>query len=312
MIALSRKGSGRWSILAVALLVAAGCTGLTNPLATAGLQTVETELYTVNVPSDWTVEPEPGEGLAFAADGKNVGGVEVLGCYADQPEAQALPNHAEVLSFGPVEGLAGSARWCRLKLTESAAAGSERAVEQYHIYYFAPDRQMALDFRFDPALVEEKAAVDIVKTVVLAGDSIGAAVEEKLAKIISNESAASASNPYVYIAASQTEFDALVALGEKSLQYMVAQLGKAKEDGLRELIMAAACSEIRGETGKDWHTGKEWYDRYLSGSGRPDTGACSCFPDCPSGQDNEGIGDRTRSGAGRSGRVAFHYQLIYG
>lgn len=266
MISLFRERAYRWSVLAILLLMAVGCAGLTDPLAKEERQTAATALYTVKVPSDWTVETLPGAALAFAAGDGIIASIDVLGYYPDDPVSQLLANHAEVLSSGPVEGLAESAWWYRLHHSEPAASGSEQTVERYHIYYLIPDRQLALDFSFAPAQVNEKTAADIVKTVVFAGDSIGTVVEEKLAKIVDNKTVAGMSNPYGYIAASQTEFDAIVALGEKSLQYMVGQLREAQEDGLREYVMAAACAAILGETEQGWSTGREWYNKYSSGS----------------------------------------------
>jgi hypothetical protein len=75
------------------------------------------------------------------------------------------------------------------------------------------------------------------------------------------------SNPYDYIKGedSNKDYKYIVLQGEKSLNYMLNQFGNSDNNGLKEYIMAIACSEILKENpaSKKWASGREWYDNYI-------------------------------------------------
>lgn len=74
------------------------------------------------------------------------------------------------------------------------------------------------------------------------------------------------SNPYDYIKdeESSKDYRYIVSQGEKSLNYMLNEFSKSNENGLKEYIMAIACSEILNESpdSQKWTSGREWYDNY--------------------------------------------------
>ena len=94
-------------------------------------------------------------------------------------------------------------------------------------------------------------------------------IEEKLNNITNpmNSVVSLSSNPYDYIknpdAAQNYKY--IVSQGEKSLNFMLNKFAGSNENGLKEYIMAIACSEILKEdtSSKKWVSGREWYDNYI-------------------------------------------------
>ncbi|BCZ47888.1 hypothetical protein psyc5s11_39550 [Clostridium gelidum] len=88
-------------------------------------------------------------------------------------------------------------------------------------------------------------------------------IDSKLDIICNNTKVTASSNPYDYTKDSQ-DYKDIVNLGDNALKYMVTKFEKSKENGLREYVMAIACSEILKENTetKKWTTGREWYDNY--------------------------------------------------
>lgn len=94
----------------------------------------------------------------------------------------------------------------------------------------------------------------------------GRIIEEKLDAIVRGSQANQmSSNPYDYMIGSQ-DYDDIVMMGDEGLRYMLKKMQISREDGLREYIMAAACSSRLGEFPefKDCSTGKEWYEGYMA------------------------------------------------
>lgn len=87
-------------------------------------------------------------------------------------------------------------------------------------------------------------------------------IEQKL-KIICTHSISS--NPYKYIEKHKKEYNHILDQGNIALEFMLEKLKNSKEDGLKEYIMAIACSEILEEESenKNWSTGLEWYRAYM-------------------------------------------------
>lgn len=87
-------------------------------------------------------------------------------------------------------------------------------------------------------------------------------IEQKL-KTICTPSISS--NPYEYIEECKEEYNHILAHGNIALELMLERLSNSKEDGLKEYIMAIACSEILKEDSdiKNWSTGLEWYREYV-------------------------------------------------
>jgi hypothetical protein len=88
-------------------------------------------------------------------------------------------------------------------------------------------------------------------------------IDGKLDIICNNPKVIASSNPYDYTKDSQ-DYKDIVNLGDNALKYMLTKFEDSKENGLREYVMAIACSEILRENTetKNWDTGRGWYDNY--------------------------------------------------
>lgn len=93
---------------------------------------------------------------------------------------------------------------------------------------------------------------------------IGAIIDSKLNSICENPKVATSSNPYDYTKGSK-DFDDIVNMGNDALIYMLTKFKSSEENGLREYVMAIACSKILKEDPdtKKWATGREWYENYI-------------------------------------------------
>jgi hypothetical protein len=91
-------------------------------------------------------------------------------------------------------------------------------------------------------------------------------IEEKLNNIVypKDRSVLTSSNPYDYINSSYEDYKHIVSQGKRSLNYMLSMFAKSNENGLKEYVMAAACSEILEEKpgSKNWASGREWFYTY--------------------------------------------------
>lgn len=93
----------------------------------------------------------------------------------------------------------------------------------------------------------------------------GKVIEKKLDVIVHDvEDKQLSSNPYDYLIGSK-DYEDILLLGDDALRYMLKSLGTSREDGLKEYIMAEACSSLLSESpeGKEWSTGKEWYKDFI-------------------------------------------------
>ena len=54
-------------------------------------------------------------------------------------------------------------------------------------------------------------------------------------------------------------------MGDEALTYILAEFKVSKDNGLKEYVMAIACSKILKEDpeNKKWASGREWYDNYI-------------------------------------------------
>jgi hypothetical protein len=75
------------------------------------------------------------------------------------------------------------------------------------------------------------------------------------------------SNPYDYIKSKEgnDDYRYIVSQGKKSLNYMIGKFSESNTNGLKQYIMAIACSEILNEKpgSVSWSSGREWYNNYL-------------------------------------------------
>ncbi|CAM3245812.1 hypothetical protein PALU110988_11200 [Paenibacillus lupini] len=98
--------------------------------------------------------------------------------------------------------------------------------------------------------------------------TLGLTIEEKLNSITKPKDfkVSLSSNPYEYIqgADSNKDYNFIVSQGEPALKYMLSKFANSDNDGLKEYIMALACSEILKENpaSKNWASGREWYRQW--------------------------------------------------
>lgn len=94
--------------------------------------------------------------------------------------------------------------------------------------------------------------------------NIGNLIESSLDIIVSDKSVALSSNPGDYIAANEEAYKEIVNWGQPSLKYLTDKFEQGSENGLRQWIMAKACSDILGtkDPVKNWSSGKDWYKKY--------------------------------------------------
>jgi hypothetical protein len=94
--------------------------------------------------------------------------------------------------------------------------------------------------------------------------NIGSVIESSLDTIVSEKSVAMSSSPGDYIAANEEAYKVIVNLGQPSLKYLTDKFEQGSENGLRQWIMAKACSDILGKKDpvKNWSSGKDWYQKY--------------------------------------------------
>ena len=96
---------------------------------------------------------------------------------------------------------------------------------------------------------------------------VGTIIDSKLETICSNPKVAASSNPYDYTKDSR-DFEDIVKMGDDALNYMLTKFKNSKGNGLKEYVMAIACSKILKENpeSKKWATGREWYNNYINPS----------------------------------------------
>ncbi|MEA1962211.1 MAG: hypothetical protein U9N81_13255 [Bacillota bacterium] len=93
----------------------------------------------------------------------------------------------------------------------------------------------------------------------------GMVIDKKIDAMVHDlEAKRLSSNPNDYINGSKDYYEILI-LRDDALRYMLKSLEISQEDGLKEYIMASACSVLLQEYPLDrkWSTGKEWYKGYI-------------------------------------------------
>lgn len=193
MISLFKKGSYRWTIAAVIVLAVTGVFFLTNassakspdnlnskPVAAdqitetkadRDVNQVETDLYILQIPGDWSKIGQPGNTLIFKKGEKVIGGLEILTYYPGQPISQLFPNHSETVFTKKLEGFGTEALMASLKLSHPAASGDTSIVEQTHIYFIVSEKSTAFDLYVNAGDVDEDTLLSIAKSFKLKGQN---------------------------------------------------------------------------------------------------------------------------------------------
>jgi photosystem II stability/assembly factor-like uncharacterized protein len=91
---------------------------------------------------------------------------------------------------------------------------------------------------------------------------VSAIIESKLDLIVSSPKISS--SPGDYINEHKQSYDDIIKIGQPALEYLLWKFEQASQNGLREWIMAKACSDIleTKDSAKNWSSGKEWYQKY--------------------------------------------------
>ncbi|MGO4271224.1 hypothetical protein AB4Z22_15490 [Paenibacillus sp. TAF58] len=108
--------------------------------------------------------------------------------------------------------------------------------------------------------------VSLISTLFLSacGKDIGKEIEADLLTITTDPMSQLSSNPGTYISSQRKSYDDIVNHGDAALVYLTQTLKASEKNGLKEWIMAYACTDILGEKNpvKAWGNGKEWQASY--------------------------------------------------
>jgi bla regulator protein BlaR1 len=127
-------------------------------------QIIQTNLYQVSIPNNWTVKETPGYSLLFSQENRELGGIKIVGYYPDQPISHLYPNHSETVYEKELDDFFTKGLQAKLKITPPAAGGEDWVKEQIHIYILFKDENIAYDIWFDSNYIDEKKALTIAKS----------------------------------------------------------------------------------------------------------------------------------------------------
>ncbi|RKP48023.1 hypothetical protein D7Z26_22755 [Cohnella endophytica] len=119
--------------------------------------------YKLVVPRDW--DASLGNDTTFYRNGTEIGGVDIVTYYPDQPISALYPNHHEVVENGMLDNLAApTVIRTRMILTSPAAAEVQTSEEQLHYYFLMPESKIAYDLYFKTASVDDDTAQRIAES----------------------------------------------------------------------------------------------------------------------------------------------------
>jgi len=130
-------------------------------------QNIQTDLYQISIPKEWTAEKLDGNMFAFKKENKKIGGLDIIGYYPEQPISQLEPNHSEVIESKTLEGFFTEVMKEKLKITPPAASGETTVTEQVHLFFIIKEKKIAYDLYFNTADVDEQTALNIAKSLKL-------------------------------------------------------------------------------------------------------------------------------------------------
>jgi benzoyl-CoA reductase/2-hydroxyglutaryl-CoA dehydratase subunit BcrC/BadD/HgdB len=89
-------------------------------------------------------------------------------------------------------------------------------------------------------------------------------IARNLNTIVMDKESNISSNPNDYIKNNQESYNNIVDKGNTSLEFLTKELKKSDQNGLKEWIMAKACTDILKNKNpvKEWASGKEWLSQY--------------------------------------------------
>jgi len=88
-------------------------------------------------------------------------------------------------------------------------------------------------------------------------------IEKKIDIIMSSPTSSSVAQDY--IKEHKKDYDDIINMGDKALDYMLKQFDEKDEFGLKGHVMAQACIDILGDKNKvnSYITGEDWYSQYM-------------------------------------------------
>lgn len=128
-------------------------------------QTVQTDRYTVSLPEDWTVTVNKisSSTLTFEQVDKELGGIDILGYYPDQPICHLYHNHTETIYSKRLDGFFTDTIQAKFRCTPPAAAHEDWVKELIHIYFLIKDENIAYDIWVNSDDVSEETLLSIAK-----------------------------------------------------------------------------------------------------------------------------------------------------
>ncbi|WP_438349449.1 hypothetical protein ACP8HI_01815 [Paenibacillus sp. FA6] len=158
----------RFMILISSILLIAVISGVLVLGASVGKtnaeNNIQTDLYQLSLPEEWSIEEMPFSSLSFKENGNVIGGLDPNVYYPDQPISQVLPNHSEVIESKKLEGFFTEVILKKLKRTPPAASGETTVLEQIHIYFIMKDKEMVYDLYFNTEYIDEQTALSIARS----------------------------------------------------------------------------------------------------------------------------------------------------
>jgi hypothetical protein len=88
-------------------------------------------------------------------------------------------------------------------------------------------------------------------------------IEKKIDIIMSSPGSSSVAQDY--IKEHKKDYDDIINMGDKALDYMLKQFEEKDEFGLKGHVMAQACIDILGDKNKvkSYITGEDWYSQHM-------------------------------------------------
>lgn len=138
---------------------------------------IQNDLYQVSVPNEWNEEiiianGRPTHQLYFKKGQKEIGGIQILGYYPDEPISHIHPNHSSIIFSKKLDGFFTETLLTKLETTPPAASGDNTVTEMIHIYFLLKDENIAYDIWFNSHDVDEQTVLEIAKSFQLKSSSI--------------------------------------------------------------------------------------------------------------------------------------------
>lgn len=130
----------------------------------SNVKQIETELYTISVPDNFQVKHTIGNMLEFYINNKNIGGLNALNYYPDQPEYQLDPNHSILVSTSKLKNMNYETLLKKYEISQPAASNDTTIKYQTHIFFIFQDKKLSYDLFFYTPDINDNTILDIGKS----------------------------------------------------------------------------------------------------------------------------------------------------